>query len=138
VEVHLAGGAMGHAIAPAGASTGSGEALDHRDGGTAFGGFDTRRALATVESDIAAALKGRDATDQVAIDATLLVTNFLRVRPSVNSRSESSPAFRPSSRRCPLRTTFVLAHLIQELCSSDALTWPKGLIAGLEHEGLPI
>ena len=34
----LAGGAIGRAIAPAGASTGSGEALDLRDGGTAFGG----------------------------------------------------------------------------------------------------
>ena len=32
-EVHLAGGATGRAIAPAGASTGSGEALDRRDGG---------------------------------------------------------------------------------------------------------
>ncbi|MCY3753235.1 MAG: phosphopyruvate hydratase, partial [Alphaproteobacteria bacterium] len=32
-EVHLSGGAVGRAIAPAGASTGSGEALDRRDGG---------------------------------------------------------------------------------------------------------
>ena len=36
-EIHLAGGAVGRAIAPAGASTGSAEALDKRDGGTAFG-----------------------------------------------------------------------------------------------------
>ncbi len=38
-EVHLAGGAVGRAIAPAGASTGSGEAVDLRDGGEAFGGL---------------------------------------------------------------------------------------------------
>ncbi|MCA3433922.1 MAG: phosphopyruvate hydratase, partial [Roseomonas sp.] len=37
-EITLAGGATGRAIAPAGASTGSGEALDKRDGGSAFGG----------------------------------------------------------------------------------------------------
>ena len=46
-EVRLAGGAVGRAIAPAGASTGSGEAVDLRDGGTAFGGRDVRRAVAT-------------------------------------------------------------------------------------------
>ena len=43
-EMHLAGGAVGRAIAPAGASTGTGEALDLRDGGEAFGGLRRRRA----------------------------------------------------------------------------------------------
>jgi enolase len=72
VEVRLAGGAMGRAIAPAGASTGTGEALDLRDGGTAFGGVDVRRALAHVADPIAGALRGRDARDQAAIDAALV------------------------------------------------------------------
>jgi enolase len=39
-DILLAGGALGRAIAPAGASTGSGEARDRRDGGEAFGGYD--------------------------------------------------------------------------------------------------
>ncbi|MEQ1806607.1 MAG: phosphopyruvate hydratase, partial [Burkholderiaceae bacterium] len=39
-EVLLADGTMSRAIAPAGASTGSAEAIDVRDGGTAFGGLD--------------------------------------------------------------------------------------------------
>lgn len=72
VEVHLAGGAMGRAIAPAGASTGSGEALDRRDGGPAFGGLDVRHALAAVETEIGPALRGLDATDQAAVDAALI------------------------------------------------------------------
>ncbi|MSU47148.1 MAG: phosphopyruvate hydratase, partial [Lacunisphaera sp.] len=72
VDIHLAGGAMGRGIAPAGASTGSGEALDRRDGGTAFGGLDVRQALAAVEAEIAPALHGRDATDQAAVDAALI------------------------------------------------------------------
>jgi len=71
-EVHLAGGAMGRAIAPAGASTGSGEALDRRDGGAAFGGLDVRKVLAAVAAEIDPALRGRDATDQAAIDAALI------------------------------------------------------------------
>ncbi|MBX6323900.1 MAG: phosphopyruvate hydratase, partial [Rhodospirillaceae bacterium] len=72
VEIVLAGGARGRAPAPAGASTGSGEAVDRRDGGTRFGGLDVRGALAAVEREIAPALLGRDAFDQEAIDRTLV------------------------------------------------------------------
>jgi enolase len=71
-EVHLAGGAIGRAIAPAGASTGSGEALDRRDGGEAFGGLDVRKAVAAVGGEIARALWGQDASDQAQIDAALI------------------------------------------------------------------
>jgi len=70
-EVHLAGGAVGRAIAPAGASTGSGEALDLRDGGEAFGGLDVRNAAGNVNGPIAQALLGLDAHEQAAIDARL-------------------------------------------------------------------
>jgi len=72
VEVRTAGGGAGRAIAPAGASTGSGEALDLRDGGAAFGGHDVRRALAGIETEIAAALAGLDAADQETVDARLI------------------------------------------------------------------
>ena len=71
-EVTLAGGALGRAIAPAGASTGSGEALDRRDGGTAFGGYDVKNAVAAVSGEIAQALAGRDAEDQEGLDGTLI------------------------------------------------------------------
>ena len=72
VEVTLHSGMSGRAIAPAGASTGSGEALDLRDGGTAFGGLDVTNALSNVNGEIAGALEGRDARDQAAIDASLV------------------------------------------------------------------
>ena len=71
-EVRLAGGALGRAIAPAGASTGSAEAVDLRDGGEAFGGFDVRGALAAVDGEIADLLRGRPASDQAGIDAALV------------------------------------------------------------------
>lgn len=71
-EVHLAGGVVGRAIAPAGASTGSGEAVDLRDGGERFGGFDVRRAVSGIDNEIATALIGADAFDQAGVDATLL------------------------------------------------------------------
>ena len=71
-EVRLAGGAVGRAIAPAGASTGTGEAVDLRDGGAAFGGLDVTRAVTNVREIIAPALDGEDASDQAAVDARLI------------------------------------------------------------------
>jgi enolase len=71
-ELHLAGGAIGRAIAPAGASTGSGEAVDLRDGGARQGGYDVTGAVANVNGDIALVLAGMDAADQTALDAELI------------------------------------------------------------------
>ena len=72
VEIALSGGARGRAIAPAGASRGSAEAVDLRDGGAAFGGRDVRRAIAAVDGEIGAALAGLDACDQEAADRRLV------------------------------------------------------------------
>ena len=71
-EVRLAGGAIGRAIAPAGASTGSGEAVDLRDGGACLGGHDVTAAVRNVNQEIAAALQGLDAADQAALDRRLV------------------------------------------------------------------
>src|SRR3954447_6219646 len=71
-EVHLACGARGRAIAPAGASRGSREAQDLRDGGKTLGGFGVTRAVENVNGEIACALAGHDALDQGAVDGTLI------------------------------------------------------------------
>lgn len=71
-DVLLEGGAVGRAIAPAGASTGSGEALDLRDGGTSFGGYDVTKAVGNVNTIIAHAVSGLDSTDQEALDERLI------------------------------------------------------------------
>lgn len=71
-EVRLGGGARGRAIAPAGASRGTHEAIDLRDGGAALGGMDVTRALGNVNGPIADRLQGMDAADQGVIDAELI------------------------------------------------------------------
>jgi enolase len=71
-EVHLAGGAIGRAIAPAGASRGSREAVDLRDGGDALAGLDVRLAVEHVSGIIAQRLAGLDAADQAAVDQALI------------------------------------------------------------------
>jgi enolase len=69
--ITLAGGAEGQAAVPSGASTGSHEAYELRDGGSRFGGKGVRDAVAAVNGEIAEALRGRDAADQEAIDDLL-------------------------------------------------------------------
>jgi len=71
-DILLEEGAVGRGMAPAGASTGTGEALDLRDGGAAFGGYDVRRAVGHINNEIARALVGLDAADQAAVDARLI------------------------------------------------------------------
>jgi enolase len=71
-EVLLEGGGVGRAIAPAGASTGTGEALDLRDGGKTFGGYDVTRAIGHVNNEIARAITGIDGADQPALDRRLI------------------------------------------------------------------
>ncbi len=72
VEIRVASGASGRAIAPAGASRGSAEAVDLRDGGVRFGGLDVTRAVHNVQQLIAPALLGHDVRDQAALDALLV------------------------------------------------------------------
>jgi enolase len=71
-EVSLAGGGIGRAIAPAGASRGSNEALERRDGSAAFGGYGVEQALAGLRSEITPALVGMDAGDQLCVDRKLI------------------------------------------------------------------
>jgi enolase len=70
-EVHLSGGATGSAIAPSGASTGSHEAHELRDGASRYGGKGVQRAVANVSAVLADAITGLDASDQHSIDDAL-------------------------------------------------------------------
>jgi enolase len=71
VEVTLADGTQGRAIAPAGASMGSGEATDLRDGGGAHDGMDVRKAVANANGALADAIRGLDAADQAKVDRAI-------------------------------------------------------------------
>jgi enolase len=72
VECVLQGGGAGRAGVPSGASTGSREALELRDGGKRYGGKGVRKAVAAVNEEIAPRVQGMDARDQTRIDRTLI------------------------------------------------------------------
>jgi enolase 1/2/3 len=75
VEVELASGALGRAAVPSGASTGSFEAVELRDGGEAYGGKGVLKAVEHVNGEISDALVGMDAIDQREIDLLLIETD---------------------------------------------------------------
>jgi len=72
-DVYLDSGAMGRAAAPSGASTGSREALELRDGDKSrYLGKGVLKAVAAINNDIQAALLGKDAVDQASIDNIMI------------------------------------------------------------------
>ena len=72
VELTVESGAVGRAIVPSGASTGVHEAVELRDGGTAWGGKGVSNAVEHVNGEIAALLLGLDAADQEGVDRALI------------------------------------------------------------------
>lgn len=71
-DIVLSGGAMGRAAVPSGASTGSFEALELRDGGKAYMGKGVLTAVKNVNEIIAPAIIDMDASDQTALDEKML------------------------------------------------------------------
>ena len=71
-DVHLDNGAFGRAAVPSGASTGTLEALELRDGGHRYGGKGVTRAVANINDRIAPLLKGLSALEQNRLDETML------------------------------------------------------------------
>ncbi len=72
-EVVLSGGAFGHAIVPSGASTGSREALELRDGDPdRYGGKGVLRAVEHINGPLAEAVEDLDARDQLGVDQSLI------------------------------------------------------------------
>jgi enolase len=72
VEVELASGGWGRAAVPSGASTGTFEAVELRDGGEAYGGKGVLKAVGYVNGEISDLLVGVDATDQREVDRLMI------------------------------------------------------------------
>ncbi len=72
VEVWLDSGASGRAAVPSGASTGTYEAVELRDGGARYGGKGVLKAVKGVNERIAPAVVGMDADDQAGLDEALI------------------------------------------------------------------
>lgn len=136
VEVTLASGATGRAIAPAGASRGSREAVDLRDGGARLKGLGVDHALANLRGPVADALIGMEASDQSAIDAVLIARDgtptFSLLGGNVTvAASLAVLQAAAASNRQPL-----WAHLVVSLGTTPSLPLPEiQIFGGGAHAG---
>ncbi len=120
VDVHLQDGSMGRGVAPAGASRGSREALELRDGGSHLGGLDVMQAVTHVNGEISKALTGSDALDQAVADQTLIELDGtpLKSRLGANATIATSLAIAQAAAVSQSQT------LWQYLAQGEAVTLP--------------
>lgn len=75
VEIGLDGGWVARAASPSGASTGKSEAVELRDGDARFGGKGVRKAVGTINGEMAKLLVGKDASNQSGVDMGLIIAD---------------------------------------------------------------
>ena len=93
VEVGLSSGVMGRGIAPAGASRGSREAVDLRDGGPLLGGFDVQRAIGHVRDRIRPTILGLPVEDLLSIDQRLMALDASATRDEIGGNALIATSF---------------------------------------------
>ncbi len=129
-EVRLEGGATGRAMAPAGASKGAAEAVDRRDGGTAFGGYGVSAALAGLRERIAPALRGMDAADQAALDAALIALDGTPNRAALGANALIAVSMATAHAAAAARGLPLWRDLLGEHAGAVALPLPEIQIFG--------
>ncbi len=137
-EVELAGGSIGRACAPSGASTGRHEAWELRDGDAArFEGRGVSRAIGNVRADIASALSGMDAMAQGDVDRRLIeldgTVNLARL--GANAVLATSLAV---CRAAAAAAKTPLHHHIATVAGAKSMTMPMpmvNILSGGAHAG---
>ena len=92
VECRLESGVLARAAVPSGASTGTREAVELRDGERRFGGKGVKKAVAHVNETIAPAIAGMDASSQTSIDQTLIGLDGTENKARLGRSSLGKPA----------------------------------------------
>jgi enolase len=132
----LAGGGVGRASVPSGASTGAAEALDRRDGGARYRGLGCRAAAASVSGEIRKALVGRG-WDQAGLDAALgeLDGTPAKGRLGANAILAVSLAF---ARACAAERGVALWRHLADVAGEEPVALPRptiNLLSGGKHAG---
>ncbi len=135
-EVVTADGHMGRAVAPSGASTGTREALELRDGDQArYLGKGVLDAVAHVDGDIAAALTGMDCTDQAALDARMLSLDGTDNKSKLGANATLAVSLAAAKAAAASRGVALFEH-INVLAGSPAMRMPvpmMNILNGGEH-----
>ncbi len=136
-EVHLEGGFVGMAIVPSGASTGSREALELRDGDKSrFLGKGVLKAVANVNGPIAEAVVGKDALDQAAIDKIMLDLDGTDFKSNLGANSILAVSLANAKAAAAAKGVPLFAHIADLNGTSGQYSMPlpmMNIINGGEH-----
>jgi enolase len=135
-EVTLEDGSSGSAYAPSGASTGSREALELRDGDAArYLGKGVQTAVDNVRGEIATLLKGADASDQRAVDRRMIEADGTENKSRFGANAILAVSL-ATARAAAVARGLPLYRHIAELYGNDTLTMPvpmMNILNGGEH-----
>lgn len=136
VDVRLEDGAFGRAIAPAGASRGTREAIDLRDGGRTLRGLDVGKAVANVNGPVAAALTGLDAADQAGIDTAMLALDSSPLKQKIGGNAMVATSLAVLHAAAASAREPLFAHIAGIYGTSPALPLPEiQIFGGGAHAG---
>lgn len=134
-DVILGDGTLGRAAVPSGASTGSHEAIELRDGGDAYGGKSVLKAVAYVNTEIHDALVGKNVFDQSSLDETMIELDGTpnKARLGANAILAVSLA---AAKAAALAQKKPLYQYVAELAGTESLSLPlpmMNIINGGKH-----
>ncbi len=135
-DVILADGTIGRAAAPSGASTGSREALELRDGDQSrYMGKGVKKAVANVNSQIRSALMDKDVTDQQAIDDAMIALDGTENKDNLGANAILAVSL-AVAKAAAKSQSLPLHQYIADLRNQTSLTMPvpmMNIINGGEH-----
>jgi enolase len=134
--VVLENGVCGRAIAPAGASRGSREAVDLRDGGPRLKGLDVQQALANIAGPIAAVMVGREVGDQAGIDAALVAADGTPLKSNLGGNAMVAVSLACLHAAAAAARLPLWQHLAQSHSRSPSIPLPEiQIFGGGAHAG---
>lgn len=134
-DVILEDGTLGRAAVPSGASTGSHEAIELRDGDQAYGGKGVLKAVGYVNGEIKAALVGADASEQAAIDQAMIELDGTDNKGRLGANAILAVSL-ATAKAVALSRKMPLYRYVAELAGIDKLSLPlpmMNIINGGKH-----
>ncbi|WP_380053997.1 phosphopyruvate hydratase [Falsihalocynthiibacter sp. SS001] len=136
VEVATESGEIGRAIAPAGVSRGTREAIDLRDGGDVLGGLGVGRAVLNVQKLIAPELIGVDATDQEAVDEAIIALDHSALKARLGGNSTVAVSLAVMNAAAAAKGVPVWQHCAELSGATPSLPLPEiQIFGGGAHAG---
>jgi enolase len=129
VDCLLSDGSFGRAAVPSGASTGTHEALELRDGDkSVYGGKSVLKAVRNVNEDLLSLLKGKDVSDQRAIDTLMIEADGTKNKSRFGANAILGVSMAVSRARAVAEKKPLYRSLADQFGTKDAVSLPVPLM----------